>query len=78
MKYHTEIAKSMRVCPYRLWAVNIFGQANDEVMGNGIHQVAETGITVQNIVQRGRLHSQILEKLHNTETVIRMGTVIYI
>ncbi len=38
---------------YRLWAVNIFGQADNEVMGNGIHQVAETGIAVENIVQRG-------------------------
>lgn len=37
--------------PYRLGAVDVAGQADDEVMCDGVHQVPEAGIAVQNIVQ---------------------------
>ena len=38
---------------YRLGAVNIAGQADDEVVRDGVHQVPEAGVAVQDVVQRG-------------------------
>lgn len=43
--------------PYRLGAVDVAGQADDEVVRDGVHQVPEAGVAVQNIIQRGRLHA---------------------
>lgn len=46
--------------PYRLGAVDVSGQADDEVMCDGVHQVSEAGVAVQDVVQRSRLHAQVL------------------
>ena len=38
---------------YRLGAVDVAGQADDEVVGDGVHQVPEAGVAIQHIIQRG-------------------------
>lgn len=48
--------------PYRLGAVDVAGQADDEVVCDGVHQVPEAGVAVQNVIQRGRLHAQVLQE----------------
>lgn len=37
-------------------------QADDQVVGDGIHQVPEAGVAIQDIIQRGGLHPQILQE----------------
>lgn len=38
---------------YRLGAVDVAGQADDEVVCDGVHQVPEAGVAIQHIIQRG-------------------------
>ena len=42
--------------------MDVAGQADDEVVRDGVHQVPEAGVAVQNVVQRGRLHAQVLQE----------------
>ena len=41
--------------------MNVSGQTDNQVMCNGVHQVPEAGVAIENIIQRCGLHSQILE-----------------
>ena len=43
--------------PYRLGTVDVACQADDEVVCDGVHQVPEAGVAVQDVIQRGRLHA---------------------
>ena len=42
--------------------MDVAGQADDEVVRDGVHQVPEAGVAVQDVIQRGRLHAQVLQE----------------
>lgn len=47
---------------YRLGAVDVSGQADNQIVGDGVHQVSEAGVAIQHVVQRCWLHAQVLQK----------------
>lgn len=47
-------------------ALDVSGQADDEVVGDGVHQVPEAGVTVQHVIQRRGLHPQVLHTQRET------------
>lgn len=59
----------MRVCPaYRLGAVNVSRQADDQVVCDGVNQVTEAGVAVEHVIQRRRLHAEVLHTHTITHT----------
>lgn len=51
---------------YRLGAVDISCQADNQVMCDGVNQVSEAGIAVQYVIQRCWLHAQVLHTHKHT------------
>lgn len=52
---------------YRLGAVNVSRQADDQVVSDGVNQVTEAGVAVQHVIQRRGLHAEVL--LAHTHTL---------
>lgn len=46
--------------PFR--TLQVAGEAEQELVGDGVHQVEKSGVLVQNVVQRRPLESQILRE----------------
>lgn len=43
-----------------LWALEVPGEAEQQLVGNGVHQVEKRRVLVQDVVQRRPLESQVL------------------
>lgn len=41
-----------KVTTYRLGAVDVSGKADDQVVCDGVDQVSEAGVAIQNVIQR--------------------------
>lgn len=49
-----------RVHPYLLGALQVPGQVHQKVMGDGVHQVKEGHISVEDVSEEGPLKAQVL------------------
>lgn len=50
---HRRIWMLQTTTAYRLGAVDVTGQADDEVVCDRVHQVPEAGVAIQHVIQRG-------------------------
>lgn len=49
--WDVSLQEQCRAASYCLGAVDVFGQADDQVMSDGINQVSEAGVAIQHVVQ---------------------------
>ena len=60
-----------------LGALHLPGQAEQQVVGDGVHQVEEGRVLVQDVVQRGAFQAQVLsdQRTDNINILYRLGGV---